>query len=411
MATAKIILYESKTLSDDRHPIMLRVSHKKDKKYFSLDMSALKSEWDGSRFKSSRKRKDEIDGYNSDLNDIDEDVKEILRGFNEIRNPFTFEKFEIKFRGGKTTLFKYFNKRINELKKTSDIGNAIVYQETLNALKKCFVRDCPLEGIDNRFLKKFETHFRTKEKPVKGNTIYLRMRTLRALLNNAIENGYMKQSFYPFKNINNPKGYKMSELKSSTKPRALKKFEVDKIRDLDLKKYPHLKDARNYFMFSYWGAGINFTDMARLTVDNVSDEHITYTRKKTMKKNPDKTITFKLLPPALEILMNDYKYPFNYYLFPVLNEDVHKTEAQKVNRIKKVRKKLNKDLKTIAGILEIDTNITSYFARHSFATNLRPNFKDSEISEALGHADERTTTNYLDSFGKEKLDEMQETLL
>ena len=47
------------------------------------------------------------------------------------------------------------------------------------------------------------------------------------------------------------------------------------------------------------------------------------------------------------------------------------TPKQIENRKKKTRTKYNKDLREIAFHCEIDTNLTSYVARHSFANSLK----------------------------------------
>ena len=60
---------------------------------------------------------------------------------------------------------------------------------------------------------------------------------------------------------------------------------------------------------------------------------------------------------------------------------------------------VNKYLKEIVVQLGIDKPVTTYYARHSFATRLKMLGKSTEvISESLGHSNIKTTTSYLDSF-------------
>lgn len=74
------------------------------------------------------------------------------------------------------------------------------------------------------------------------------------------------------------------------------------------------------------------------------------------------------------------------YLFPIYDKRVHKTAVQKHNRLYKVGGQINKELKVLADELERDANLTTYVARHTFATVLRRSNVDiGIISEALGH--------------------------
>jgi integrase len=60
---------------------------------------------------------------------------------------------------------------------------------------------------------------------------------------------------------------------------------------------------------------------------------------------------------------------------------------------------VNKYIKRIAKNVGIKENISTYSARHSFATVLkRSGINLSFISEALGHSNMKTTESYLDSF-------------
>jgi site-specific recombinase XerD len=73
---------------------------------------------------------------------------------------------------------------------------------------------------------------------------------------------------------------------------------------------------------------------------------------------------------------------------------------------------VNKDLKEIAALAKIEFNLTTYVARHSYATVLkRSGVATAVISEALGHQNEKTTQIYLDSFENAVIDEADKLLV
>lgn len=78
----------------------------------------------------------------------------------------------------------------------------------------------------------------------------------------------------------------------------------------------------------------------------------------------------------------------------------------------KVLAKVNRELKVLASELEIEANITTYVARHSFATVLKNSGVNiSLISEMLGHTDLKTTQIYLDSFDNKQMESAITNLL
>ena len=72
---------------------------------------------------------------------------------------------------------------------------------------------------------------------------------------------------------------------------------------------------------------------------------------------------------------------------------------------------VNKALKTIAEKIGVKVNLTTYVARHSYATVLkRSGVNVALISETLGHSDLKTTQIYLDSFENSQIDEAMKNL-
>ena len=84
---------------------------------------------------------------------------------------------------------------------------------------------------------------------------------------------------------------------------------------------------------------------------------------------------------------------------------------QKTNRVRKVCHQVNQELRALGKELGISADVTTYVARHSFATVLKKSGVNiGIISQALGHQDIKTTQIYLDSFDNEQIDEAMKFL-
>ena len=95
------------------------------------------------------------------------------------------------------------------------------------------------------------------------------------------------------------------------------------------------------------------------------------------------------------MVLKEYKKSNEPYLFPILSSK-HKTEQQRLNRLHKVITKVNKALKIIGEELHIPIKLTTYVARHSYATVLkRAGVATSIICESLGHSSEKNHSNLL----------------
>ena len=170
----------------------------------------------------------------------------------------------------------------------------------------------------------------------------------------------------------------------------------------------HLEEqkALDFWIFSYLGNGINFNDIAKLKYSNIKGEKLSFIRSKTRNKNRShlKEISIFMLPKILEIInrWGNPKNTENEYIFPILNEAM--TAMGQYNAIAQFIKNTNKYLKRVSVTLELDIPITTYFARHSFATRLKRAGASIEyISEGLGHSSIATTENYLSGFTDETI--------
>jgi integrase len=154
---------------------------------------------------------------------------------------------------------------------------------------------------------------------------------------------------------------------------------------------------------------MNFVDMAHLKPENIVDGRIEYRREKTKRKGRDAEFSVKVSAPLAEVLaaFDGHQGP---YLFPILGSE-HGTEKQRWTRIRKCLKAMNADLKEAAKLVGIRTNLTTYVARHTFATTWKRKGASVEmISEAMGHSSVQVTTGYLGRFPSEVLDTADEML-
>ncbi|RGM93114.1 site-specific integrase, partial [Phocaeicola plebeius] len=254
--------------------------------------------------------------------------------------------------------------------------------------------DIPFSDIDVAWLKKYEQWMKSNHYAV--NTIGTRLRHLRAVFNKAIET--KQTTTYPFNS------YKLSKVNQQTAKRAISKQDIQKIVNYKGKSDMECL-AIDLFIFSYFTAGINFIDMAMLERSNIVDGQLVYYRKKTKKQ-----IIIPLQDKAIEIIKK-YSNEHSPYLFPVLSP-FHKTEVQITNRLHKVLAKVNKHLKDIGDSLNLPLPLTTYVARHSYATVLkRAGVSTAIISESLGHSSEKITQTYLDSFDNEQIGNAMRNLL
>ena len=218
----------------------------------------------------------------------------------------------------------------------------------------------------------------------------------------------VKRDYYPFET------FKVSKFREQTKKRAIKREDIKRIIDLDVRtitnyRSPYLGLGRDLFIFSYLTCGINLADMARIRYSDIYDGRLEYHRKKT-----NKLITCKLQEPALKIIEKYRKQNAvpEDYIFPILDRKVHKTETQIRDKVRKANKATNKALHKIEDKLGLPISLTTYVARHSFATVLkRSGVSTSIISESLGHSSEKVTQIYLDCFENEQMDNAMKNLL
>ena len=398
-----VVCYKSKTLKNGENPLMLQVSKNGKRQYKSLGVSIHPKFWDikKNRIKPNCPNKEIIQKIiNDKLAELQNRVLELNAEQKEYTTTTLLNndnnKFELK------TVATFYKELIEEFAADNKCGNRLIYKSSYNSLLK-FTKgklDIPFCEIDIDWLKKYEKWMRSKNN--RETTISLQFRTLRSAYNKAIQAKCARKSDYPFDD------YKINKFDTSTQKRAIAKTEVLKFTQEvpDLGKRQYVQLSKDIFVFSYLCGGINFTDIANLTKANIIEGRLHYVRQKTGKK-----IKIGIPDEAIKIILK-YAPESKGYLFPLLDKKIHKTPLQKQNRIHKILAKVNKNLKLLAAQFGVEANVTTYVARHSFASVLKKSGVNiALICEALGHSDLATTQIYLDSFDNEQVDEAMKNLL
>lgn len=395
--TVNVVCYKSKTLANGEHPLMIRLCQGRKLKYLSLGISILPQFWDFDKNKPRR------NCPNKELinNLITEKTKEFSNQIIEFKSEskdFTVTKLVETVVGGNSiqTVSDFLHSEIDRLYNEGRLKYASTFKELRASLLEFNKHlDVYFSDIDINWLKQYESFLRNKG--LGDNSIGVRFRTFRVLYNRAITENIVKADYYPFRI------YKVSKLKKETVKRSITKTDVEQIIKYKVdREYTQL--AIDLFYFSYLSGGINFVDIAYLTKDNIIDTRLVYTRKKTKK-----LIKLPIQDKALFIV--EKYHSDNAYLFPILS-GFHKTAQQKANRVHKVLAIINKSLKAVGEELNLPIDLTTYVARHTYATVLkRSGVNTSIISESLGHSSEKVTQIYLDSFENSQIDEAMKNLL
>lgn len=298
---------------------------------------------------------------------------------------------------GKTqSFFKYAEGLVAELKKANRIGTATSYRGLINVLKT-FTKEKAISftEINYSFLSRFETDHKSRGNGANGLAVY--MRTIRAIFNRAIKEGIAEKETYPF-----------ADYKIKVVPTAKRALDWKFINAIISKKLPakhKCTNARNYFVASYMMYGMNFADMAFLKKSDIVNGRINYRRQKTSKLYDIK------ISDSLNRILQHYidLNPESEYVFPILKRENAEDQAKD---IKWARKRYNSRLKDLAELCEIQTNLTSYVSRHSFATQaMLLEVPVKAISTMLGHSSLKTTETYLQSLPSNLMDDYNERII
>ena len=212
------------------------------------------------------------------------------------------------------------------------------------------------------------------------NTISAYMRSLRTLYNR-FQPTDANSAASPFANVYTGRAH--------TAKRSIDASCLQRLYGLSIDSKSPLGLARDLFMFSFFAMGMPFADMARLQKGQIRHGKLHYARQKTAQK-----ISIAI-EPCMQQIIERYSTADSDLVFPILRNATTAT----LHRIYASRlRAYNRHLHKLSQLIDSSQPLTSYVARHSWASMAYSNHLDLQlIAKAMGHTKVSTTMIYIRS--------------
>ena len=302
--------------------------------------------------------------------------------------PYTADDIIRLFREGKKScLFVEFIREESRLmKENGRYGTARNYISTANSFSEYLGNsDLPIQAVTCRIIENYSNWL--TERGVCRNSLSFYMRILRAAFNKAVREGLAQQTF-PFSNV-----YTGIE---RTPKRAVSEETVSTLYRMVLPDRSPLSLARDLFLFSFCTRGMSFVDMAYLKKTDIRRGVIRYRRHKTGQRIEVR------LERVISNILDKHTKDSSSYVFPILEDTDSKTAYR---RYRSMLRYYNRLLDKLSSMTGTDCHLTSYTARHTWASAARSHGVNLPvISAAMGHTSEKTTSIYLADIDRSLID-------
>ena len=299
----------------------------------------------------------------------------------------------------KENLFSFMRQVTAELQGRGNLGTAHVYKSTLNTIltfqgseKLLFCQ------LTLGWVKRFEVSLR--ERGCSWNTVSTYLRTLRAVYNRAVDQRKAVYIPHLFRSV-----YTGTR---ADHQRALDGEDMKKVFNRLPKSAaaPAVRTAQDLFILMFLLRGLPFVDLVYLRKSDLQGNVITYRRRKT-----GRSLSVTLTPEAMFLLQQHMNRDSNSpYLFPILRSREGTQEAYREYQL--ALRGFNYQLAILGKLLGLEDKLSSYAARHTWATTayyceVHPGI----ISEAMGHSSITVTETYLKPFHSKKIDDANRQII
>lgn len=291
------------------------------------------------------------------------------------------------------SILAYMAYQIEQLRAMNRFGTAANYTKTMNSFSRFLEgRQLSLSALTEQVVTNYNIFL--VKRGLARNSVSFYMRILRAVYNKAVRQKLIKQH-HPFTEVYTGIDH--------TRKRAVSEAIIAQLHHLALPPKSSLALCRDMFIFSYCTRGMAFIDIAYLKKANLQNGMIHYARHKTGQ------LLSVRIEPSIQHIIDRYAESDTTYVFPILTS-TDAAEAHKQYHI--ALNTHNRLLGRLSRILNCDCKLTSYTARHSWATAARNhNVPISIISQGMGHTSVLTTQIYLAMLENSVIDEANKGII
>lgn len=396
MTTVKV-KFRPSTVEDRPGTIVYFVTHRRAVRQITTDYKVFPHEWDDKQSRPILAPTGErtaviqtiAQRIRRDINRLDI----IINSLNCNKREFATDEIVKLFHETEreASFFEFMEEVILQLERLGKERTAENYTTALNSFKRFRNgNDIMLNEIDSDLMTEYEAYL--KSHGVAMNTVSFYNRILRAVYNRAVEKEMTVQR-YPFKHV-------YTGIDKTVK-RALPLKIIKRIKELDLPLKSSLDFARDMFLFSFYTRGMSFIDMAYLKKKDLQNGILSYRRRKTGQQ------LFIKWEKSMQEIIDKYPANENSYLLPII-----KTDRNERLQYKNALRLVNNKLKEISVSTGLQSKLTMYVSRHSWASIAKSqNIPLSVISAGMGHDSENTTRIYLASLDNSMIDKANELIL
>ncbi len=363
--TLKAII-KNRVNSDNTHTVFIRITKDRDYILHSAGVRIDKKHWNE---KGNYEKRNWIRATLGNSEQQNVTIKKIIDKVTKITSEdpdVTLVQIESRIKGTESSDFIQFwkdhmvirNEHLSPSSKSkyeSHLNNFIDYTKK---------KPVPFSSITYEFICKYESFMLSKKAPT---TCHRALVFLRTIVAEAIRSGHFKTD--PFRD------FKMKRYRTNKERLSPDEISIFENNPAALETTQH---AVNVFLIQYYAAGARVSDVIQMRWEAIVKGRWFYTMGKTKKlKN------IKLNGRALEILKH-YRQKKKGYVFPFLQEDALISFGDRFHKkIESITSQINYNLKLFASQNEIEKNIHTHMARHSWADNARKKTKDIKQIEKL----------------------------
>lgn len=400
MATIKL-KFRPSSVDGAMGTLCYQVIHKRSVKWISTGYHVFPHEWDEKKvtvtIPHGGKRKEELLLIKSK---VDWELRQRKAAICEMENAdgdFSMSKLVERLSQLMRckTVFEFLQEQVAQQEHMQRKGTAKTYSNAYLRFKEFREeKDLTFLQVTPGMIEEYEAWL--IHRGLKLNTIRFYLRTLNTLFGKAVSEGLLEKGRELFGRV------RLSYVR--TVKRAISVADVRAIRNLSLAEGSIVAFARDVFLFSFYMRGMSFVDMAYLKKSDLRNGMLSYCRRKT---NQHLTVAWER---EQQEIVERYAHltEGTPYMLPI----IQKEDGTEYRQYQQRQENINRALRRIGDMIGLKMPLTTYVARHSWASIARNmNVPICVISEGMGHQSYKTTQVYLDSIDTSAINDANRSII